>query len=196
MKKDSKQKLLQAGARIIVKKGFNDAGLQEIVNTAGVPKGSFYFYFKSKEDFGTQLIDFYADFFGSRLREILSHPEGPHLAKIRRYLDWQADYMEANGFEGGCPFGILAQEMADRSDRFRERIQVVFDRLRRQIAGVLDQARTAGEIRPEIDPLAAADHIICAWQGVLMQMKVARNPRSREIFNEMIFDRLLAPAAA
>jgi len=54
---DTKNKLLQIGAKYIHLKGFNNAGLQEILKEANVPKGSFYFYFKSKEEFGLAIID-------------------------------------------------------------------------------------------------------------------------------------------
>lgn len=192
MKTDAKTALLRAGARIVHRKGFNDAGLQEILEEAQVPKGSFYFYFKSKEDFGLRLIDYFADFQLNRADEMSSTQEGPYLDRLRRYLDWQGDYMEANGYQGGCPFGNLSQEMADRNDRFREKLQDVFSRLRNHIAQTLTAAQEAGEIDPALDPRETADWILSAWQGVLMQMKVTKSGYSRRAFNHMVFDRLLA----
>ncbi len=158
-----------------------------------MPKGSFYFYFKSKEDYGLELIDFYARFFQRHGERIFSDPEGLHVTKIQNYLDWQGDYMESIGYLGGCPFGILAQEMGDRNEKFRLRIKGVFDTLRSNLALVLDQAQAAGEIRPDLDTLDAAEHIICAWQGTLIQMKLTKNPYSRNVFKESIFGGLLAP---
>lgn len=186
---------MHTAARIVIQKGFNDTGLQEILQAAAVPKGSFYFYFRSKEDFGLQLIDFYADFFQRHAAEIFSDEESSHVAKIRQFLDWQGDYMEAKGYQGGCPFGNLAQEMADRNDNFRIRIKAVFDRLRHDLAGVLDQAQATGEIDPGLDTIDAADHIICAWQGALMQMKLSKTSYSRNVFKQHIFGGLLAPPA-
>jgi TetR/AcrR family transcriptional repressor of nem operon len=192
MKADAKTGLLRAGARVVHRKGFNDAGLQEILEEAQVPKGSFYFYFKSKEDFGLQLIDYFADFYLNRADEMSSTRGGTYLERLRRYLDWQGDYMEANGHQGGCPFGNLSQEMADRNDRFREKLQDVFSRLRDRIAQTLTAAQEAGEIDPALDPRETADCILSAWQGVLIQMKVAKNGYSRRAFYHMVFDRLLA----
>lgn len=193
MKADTKTRLLRAGARIVRRKGFNDAGLQEILEEARVPKGSFYFYFKSKEDFGLQLIDYFADFYLNRADEMPGTQEGPYLDRLKRYLDWQGDDMEANGYRGGCPFGNLSQEMADRNDRFREKLQDVFSRLRDRIAQTLTAAQEAAEIDPALDPRETADCILSAWQGVLMQMKVTKNGYSRRAFYHMVFDRLLAP---
>ena len=76
MTKDSaKDRILTHAAQIIHKKGFNNTGIQEILESAGVPKGSFYFYFKSKEDLGLALIDHYAERFGSMWRKVLGASE-------------------------------------------------------------------------------------------------------------------------
>ena len=56
-KETTRSRILEVGSTIIHQKGFNNTGIQEILDKAGVPKGSFYFYFKSKEDFGLALID-------------------------------------------------------------------------------------------------------------------------------------------
>lgn len=192
-KQDAKTRLLRAGAKIVIQKGFNDTGLQEILDAARVPKGSFYFYFKSKEDYGLHLIDFYADFFDRHARGHFKGEEGPYIPKIEAFLDWQGDYMEAVGYQGGCPFGNLGQEMGDRNENFRTRLLEIFDRQRRLLAGVLEKARVAGEIRPDIDCVQMAEHIICAWQGTLIQMKLSQNSYSRKVFKQNIFGGLLAP---
>jgi TetR/AcrR family transcriptional repressor of nem operon len=62
MKQDTKAHILDMGAQIVHQKGFNATGIQEVLNAAAVPKGSFYFYFKSKEEFGLQLIDHFSFF--------------------------------------------------------------------------------------------------------------------------------------
>ncbi|MCP4576231.1 MAG: TetR family transcriptional regulator [Deltaproteobacteria bacterium] len=190
---NAKTRLLRVAARIVHQKGFQNAGLQEILAQAEIPKGSFYFYFKSKEDFGLQLIDFYANFYLGKAQQILDGIEGPFVPKLRQFLDWQGNYMEANGCEGGCPFGILSQEMADRNEKFRKKLEEVFEQLREKTAHVLILAQEAGEINPILDPVETADFIISAWQGTLIQMKVAKSGASRKAFLAMVFDRILEP---
>jgi TetR/AcrR family transcriptional regulator, transcriptional repressor for nem operon len=192
-KPNAKTRLLRVAARIVHQKGFQNAGLQQILAEAEIPKGSFYFYFKSKEDFGLQLIDFYAEFYLGKARQILDGIEGPFVPRLRQFLDWQGNYMEANGYEGGCPFGVLSQEMADRNEPFRQKLEEVFDRLREKTAHVLTLAREAGEINPLLDPVETADFVISAWQGTLIQMKVAKSGASRKAFLAMVFDRILRP---
>jgi len=190
---NAKTRLLRVAARIVHQKGFQNAGLQEILAQAEIPKGSFYFYFKSKEDFGLQLINFYAEFYLGKAQQILDGMQGPFVPKLRQFLDWQGNYMEGNGYEGGCPFGVLSQEMADRNEKFREKLEEVFDQLREKTAHVLTLAQEAGEINPLLDPMETADFIISAWQGTLIQMKVAKNGASRKAFLAMVFDRILEP---
>jgi AcrR family transcriptional regulator len=74
-KETTKDRILGHGAQIIHHKGFKNTGIQEILHSAGVPKGSFYFYFKSKEDFGLELIDYYFNFFASMIESHLKGPE-------------------------------------------------------------------------------------------------------------------------
>ncbi|MBU2548756.1 MAG: TetR/AcrR family transcriptional regulator [Proteobacteria bacterium] len=190
--RDAKARILKAGAQIVHRKGFQDTGLQELLTAAGVPKGSFYFHFKNKEDFGLQLIDYYADFYLGKAAEFLDRPAGSPLDKIRRHLAWMASALEANDFMGGCPFGNLAQEMADRNESFREKLETVFETLGRKMAGVLEEARRAGEIDPSLDAGLLADFILNAWQGTILRMKVRKNTGPRASFERMVFDRLLA----
>jgi len=89
MKMNTKQKILQIGAEIIHRKGCNATGLQEILSAANVPKGSFYNHFKSKEDFGLQVIDYFSDFFAQFCKDILADFTRSPLGKLERLLDLQ-----------------------------------------------------------------------------------------------------------
>ena len=70
-KQDTKENLLRVGVDIIHRKGYHHTAIQEILQIAGVPKGSFYFYFKSKEDFGLQVIDYFNEIYAAQAKEIL-----------------------------------------------------------------------------------------------------------------------------
>jgi TetR/AcrR family transcriptional repressor of nem operon len=72
MKQDTKQKIIQAGAKIIHRKGYNHTGIQEVLKAAGVPKGSFYFYFNNKEDFGLHVIDFFNNMLLGMVEPVIS----------------------------------------------------------------------------------------------------------------------------
>ena len=101
MRTDSKARILKAGARSVLEKGFNATGLQEVLAAAGVPKGSFYFYFKSKEDFGLELIDYYARSYFERLDRCLKDPSQTPLQRLRYFFDRQVSSFKKNDFRGG-----------------------------------------------------------------------------------------------
>jgi TetR/AcrR family transcriptional repressor of nem operon len=100
-KQITKEKILMVGAEIIHRKGFNNTGIQEILKAAGVPKGSFYFYFKSKEDFGLHLIDFFGNFLFSICEKYLNDSSGSPIERLRLFFDEFLTYFEKNEFKGG-----------------------------------------------------------------------------------------------
>jgi len=193
MKKDTKAHLLEMGAQIVHQKGFNATGIQEVLNAAGVPKGSFYFYFKSKEEFGLQLIDYFSNFLFSKMDELLNAENVAPLDKLWNYFEWFLAYFEQNNFTGGCPIGNLAQEMGDLNDSFREKLKSVFDKMKTNIAHCLEEARQQGDLSPALDVLNLSDLIVSSWQGALLQMKVMKNTAPVRNFERILFDSLLKP---
>ena len=191
MKKDTKAHILDVGAQIVHQKGFNATGIQEVLNAAEVPKGSFYFYFKSKEEFGLQLIDYFSNFLFSKMNELLNTENVAPLDKLRNYFEWFLAYFEQNSFTGGCPIGNLAQEMGDLNDSFREKLESVFDTMKTSITQCLEEAQQQSDLSPGLDVHNLSDFIVSSWQGALLQMKVKKNTASARNFERIVFDYLL-----
>ena len=101
MKQDTKARILEVGGEIAHQKGYHNTGIQEVLNAAGVPKGSFYFYFKNKEDFGLQLIDHYTDSICDKVDEYLGDPGTSPIQKLRNSFKWFVTFFEQNDFKGG-----------------------------------------------------------------------------------------------
>lgn len=188
---DAKTRILRSGARIVLQKGFFDTGLAEVLEAVSVPKGSFYFYFKNKEDFGLQLIDHYADQLKAASEKVYQEEDLPHIERIRRVFSRQAESFRRNDFRGGCPIGNLSLEMGDRSPVFRKKLNQVFADIKKNLAIQLKRARDLGEISDAMDVDETADFILSSWEGALMQMKVSRTTLPHEIFDRMVFERLL-----
>jgi len=191
---DAKTRILKAGARIVLEKGFCDTGLAEVLEAAKVPKGSFYFHFKNKEDFGLQLVDAFAEALKSSQEKIFRDESLSHLERIRLLFRRQTELFQKHDFKGGCPIGNLSLEMGDRSPLFRKKLDRVFCELKKELAFQLDQAREKGEMAGPVDLEETADFILSSWQGALVQMKVAKSTVPHEIFDRMIFERLLLPS--
>ena len=191
-KKNTRQRLIEVGAELIHLKGFNHTGLQEILKVSGVPKGSFYFYFASKEEFGLAIIDHYDAHFAAIAEEVLGPggDAGP-LQRLRSFLEVFRGYFEAHGFSRGCPVGNLAQEMGDLSEAFSRRLEESIARMAAPLKRVLNEARDLGEIPSRVDPDSMAFFIISAWHGSLLRMKVSRDSGPLLIFEKTLFDHLL-----
>src|SRR5580658_8733697 len=99
-KHDTKEKLIQAGLKTLLEKGFNGVGVQEITATAGVPKGSFYNHFESKEALGAEIVARYALGSSSR-RDLLADKSVPPLERLRRHYETLNERFVGSNFERG-----------------------------------------------------------------------------------------------
>jgi len=188
----TRQRILEAGAQLIHRQGFNHTGIQEILTAAGVPKGSFYFYFKSKEDFGLALIDHFGVFWRNKAEELLGDASLPPLARLEGFFAWFHEYFRQNGFAGGCPVGNLAQEMGDVSPAFGQSLARAIDFMAGRVALTLEQARQAGQLDLASDVEGLAYFIIASWQGALIRMKTCKDSEPLDIFQRVVFGQLLA----
>lgn len=188
---NARSAILEEGARIIHKKGFNHTGIKEILDSAGVPKGSFYHYFKNKEDFGLKLLDYYSGYIIGKAESLTKDRTGSPIERLRRFFDGFLSFFENNGCELGCPIGNLSQEMGDLSPAFRKRLEEIFLMMRAPVEEVLTEARQRGDILNSAEVLEIADFIINSWEGAIMRMKVQKNTEPLRLFDRMIFNGLL-----
>ena len=191
VKEDTRARIIEEGARLIHEKGFNNTGVQEILRASGVPKGSFYFYFKSKEDFGLAVIDYFSQTMGERLTTHLTNESLPHVERLRSFLQEMMEFFRQEGYSRGCPIGNMAQELADLSDTMRQKLKESMDRMQAAIAGCIRAGRESGELVTDLDPDEAAYFILNSWEGALTRMKTEKSLEPLMVFDRMVFDRLL-----
>jgi TetR/AcrR family transcriptional repressor of nem operon len=191
MGQNTKDRIIESGAHIMHLKGFNHTGIQEILDAAGVPKGSFYNYFKSKEDFGLQVIDYFISYFNIFTEEITSDRSLSPLEKIRRILEQFAAFFESEDYAYGCPVGNLSQEMGDLSPAFREKLKEALDNMAGIYAQLLKEAQGRGEISISMDPTETAYFIVSSWHGALIRMKVEKSLEPLKSHLKFIFDYVL-----
>lgn len=192
MTKETKQKIIEVGAEIIQRKGFNHTGIQEILTAAGVPKGSFYFYFKSKEDFGLQVIDYFKENYLSIAEEILNDKSRAPLERFQHFFNWFIDcFKPPKCCTCGCPIGNLSQEMSDLNPQFREKLNSTIDEMINCYVAVLKEAQETGAISQTLDTRETASFMVSSLQGALMHMKVTKNLEPLENWYKFIIERVL-----
>ena len=139
--RDTKERLLAVGVTVLVEHGYNGAGIKQIVDAAGVPKGSFYNYFESKEHFSVAVVERYAADLLARLDAIVANADGDPLGAIRRYFTEAADSFEAAGVEDGCLLCNMGAEVPAHSRICRQAMQRAFDAEHKRLTHLAKQHR-------------------------------------------------------
>jgi TetR/AcrR family transcriptional regulator, transcriptional repressor for nem operon len=191
-KPDVREKLLEAGIETFHRRGFNGCGVQEITEAAGVPKGSFYNHFKSKEALGAAALDRYWQQRAGAALRVLEDTKLPPRERLHRHFAAMADNMAKRGYRGGCLIGNLGAELSDQSELVGERLGAVFAGWTKAVETCVRRAQQQGDIRADCDAEVLAAFLINAWEGAILRAKVDKNAAPFEQFDEVVFGKLLA----
>lgn len=188
---ETKAEIVRIGAEIIGESGFNSTGLEAILKKAKVPKGSFYYYFSSKDDFGLAVIDQGAVDFANQLRNYLRDTAYPPVERLRKCLENSLAMTESNRCKKGCLIGTLGQELAGQNEKFRKRIDEVFQSWKAIIADCLEEAKSRGDIAKSNDCDQLADFLLTGWEGAILRAKVMKSVRPMRDFIDIFFGTIL-----
>lgn len=192
---DSRERLLAAGSSLFSKRGFNGCGLSEVLDEADVPKGSFYHYFRSKEDFGVAVIERARDEFLAELRPLLADRRLPAKERLRRVFLTIRDECEANGIHRECLIPKLALETASLSEPVHAAVKCAYQQWDALIAQVIREGQAAGEIDRAQDADRLAHVLVMLWEGAMIRTQIERNLAPLTDFQAFVFDSLLAAPA-
>ena len=190
-KNETRANIIRIGTDLISRQGYNATGIDAVLKEAGVPKGSFYYYFRSKEEFGLAVIDHFAERYDQRLDTFLDDEEVTPLNRIRNLLEGGLARLEQNQCAKGCLIGNLGQELADQNERFRARLEEVFNSWKERYAACLREAQGAGELSPELDPSVVAGFILSGWEGAVLRAKVMKSSKPLRDFIVTLFGTVL-----
>jgi TetR/AcrR family transcriptional repressor of nem operon len=171
----TKQRLLEAGLRMLLEHGYNDLGIQALLAATDTPKGSFYHHFRDKEDFALQVIDAYMAQVHAGLDVCLHDPSRPPLARVRHFFELTEQKYREEGYMG-CLLGGLGQELSGISEVFRIKIASCFAAIAERLAACLEEARSCGEIPAGCDPRQMADILVDCWEGAALRSRLRRTP--------------------
>ena len=190
-KPNVRDKLLAAGLETMHRLGFNGCSVQDITQAAGVPKGSFYNHFESKEVLGAELLDLYWQKASANLR-ILSDEALPPLERLNRYFDGLAEGLASLSYEQGCLLGNFSTELSDQSRLVRDRLSSLLAGWTRAVECCVRDAQLSGAVRADIDAVVLAAFLVNAWEGTVLRTKVDRDNRAIAQFKTVVFSAILA----
>lgn len=186
--------LLDAGRELFSTHGYNATGIQQITDLAGVPKGSFYNHFASKEAFAAAIIDQYAEEIRRNWNEMMSAAPAEPASAIRYAFAQLIVRQECASCWKGCLIGNFAAEMAEASDLCRQRLGVAMQGWRVALAKLIQDAQQAGEVRDDMDASTLAALMWDVWEGALLRMKVDQSIAPLRESMDIVLNTFLRPA--
>jgi TetR/AcrR family transcriptional regulator, transcriptional repressor for nem operon len=182
-----RDRILDAGLRVMFRNGYIGSGVRDIVAEAAAPQGSFTNHFRSKEAFAREVLDRYFDHVKGLVAQALDDKARSPRARLRRYLDIITERLAADDFARGCLIGDFSLEAAPLSDMLRERLAAIFKEWRAPFADCIAEAQAAGEIAATFAPHELAEFLLASWEGAILRMKVERNAEPLERFKRIAF---------
>ncbi|AQR65621.1 TetR family transcriptional regulator [Aquaspirillum sp. LM1] len=172
---DTREHILATAEPLVLGRGFTALGLSELLSTAGVPKGSFYHYFRSKEHFGEALLERYFAQYDARLAVQFAPEHGRMRDRLLSYFaGWIAQACQADR-HGNCLAVKLAGEVCDLSEPMREALARGMAQVCVRLSEAIRQAVADGSLAPVADPSALADALYASWLGAALRTKVMRD---------------------
>lgn len=171
----TRQHILATGRELVLRKGFVGVGLKEILEACKVPKGSFYYYFPSKEAFGCVLLAQYVADYEQRLNALLAPDTGSGRERLMRYWSAWIDDPVLGGWAEHCLVVKLAAEVADLSEDMRLILSDGVAQLVTRIAAMVEEGQGDGSLRPALAPRATAQTLYQLWLGAALLSKLGKD---------------------
>ena len=184
-----KEQLIEAGLKALLEKGFNGVGVQEITEQAGVPKGSFYNHFESKEAMGAEIVERYG--LNSTRRAVLLDKTVPPLRRLRTHFETLNDSFIKSKFERGCLLGNFSAELANQSAVIRESLATLFERWTKDLEVAIADAQAEGTVSSDRDAGDIAAFLLDAYEGALLRARVQRDRAPFDRFMKLAFEQIL-----
>jgi TetR/AcrR family transcriptional repressor of nem operon len=189
---DVRRRLLESGLTLIGKQGFAGSGVADITGAAGVPKGSFYQYFESKQAYAIELLDDYWSAIEEKHTKVLLDDKYAPLDRIVRHFHSIGQDHKQQKYILGCLIGNLGVEIAGAGEDAQAKLRQIIKRWTSLLVTCLKQAQEADDLdrKADVEELAAA--LIESWEGAVMRSKIERSGAAFKRFETVVLPRLLA----
>lgn len=177
---DTRQQILDTAKCIILGKGFAAVGLNEILSTAGVPKGSFYHYFKSKEQFGDALLADYFEDYLRQLEDTLKDNGNSISSRLLGFFQFWLDTQSSDATTDKCLVVKLSAEVTDLSEAMRITLKNGTDRVIACLTNCVQEGISKGEFPANLDAITVTAEIYYMWIGATLLTKVGRTRAALE----------------
>jgi len=183
-----KENIVEAAIQQLHTHGYNGSSVEDITRAAGVPKGSFYNHFGSKEDLAVEVVHRFAD--RSGWTDPIPPGESP-LRELRTRFQNMHRVLHGYEFARGCLFGNMANERADHSAKIRAEVATNLEQWSDHAAELVAAAQRAGDITSTANPQVLGRFLVNSWEGAVTRAKAQQNDGPFQDFFTTVFDQLL-----
>ena len=173
---ETRERILDAARDLIHQHGFKQTGLADILAASRVPKGSFYFYFRSKEELAKELLQRQRAGYREAMERDVFPSDGEAIPQIVAFFRGSAQRQAEDGCKSGCLLGNLAAEIGDIHEDLRREVVASFLEMRQVLTGVLARGQGRGELKTDFAPEQAAEFLMSVMEGSVLLAKARREP--------------------
>ena len=167
------------------KQGYHGTGVQQVLKACHIPKGSFYHFFESKQDFALQAIEKYAQDNIEELEQIISSKRLNPSGILKRFFNNLMRFYRSQNYEMTCLMSIISFEMGSTDPVIASRIEKKFNTIKGLLTGVVSEGQKLKEIRCDIEARDLADYLINSFNGALITMKYEQSDRAIRQFQKI-----------
>jgi len=168
----TRERIIDAGLKSLLAHGYDATGIGPLLASIDVPKGSFYHFFSSKEDFAGAVLEAYGDRYRKMREAIFADGSRGPIERLNAYFDMLEQEVMAEHPAGGCLYGMLAHSAPALNAELRDRLAASFTRWECDLGQLLGEAQRAGEMDRDLDPLEIAAYLIDVYEGVVIRARV------------------------
>ncbi len=185
--KYEKEDILNVGLDVFRRNGYHNVGINQILKESGIPKGSFYNFFESKEDFAQQVIRQYGETNTCWMKEFFEDCSLSPIECLKSFYTYMMNLNEEDEYCGGCLVNNMSVEVGRKSDPIGAEANQQFIGWLNVLASVISKGQDDNEITKEFSALELAEYIHAGFYGVLSRAKVTRNRVYMDVWFQMTF---------
>lgn len=175
---NTKKRIIECSAKLFITNGYNNTGINEILSKTNLPKGSFYFHFKTKKQLAIEVANYYKEKIGSWILEISQNRNWEEFVEIFM-SQIIAEAKEENYF--GCPFAVLGSEIAFLDSEIANAYSSPMKNLIYLFSKVLEFSNIAKE---EIN--IKAGHAFALFEGYVLHYRISKDVKVLETLKEQL----------
>lgn len=180
--------IFEAGMKLFIERGFSACSVKDVTNAAGVPKGSFYNHFQSKEALAAEILTAYGN--GAGDRRLLTNPEIPALTRLKKHFTILNEYFSR--CNDGCLVGKFMAEVSAETPQIRESLVNVLNIWGKEISSAIADGQKQGSIRKDLKADDLAAFLIDAYEGAILRTRVEKSPKALKTFVKVVFSSIIA----